>query len=144
MNRTREYNNNWRGGRIQTAHGYILIRVGLGHPLADCRGYAYEHRLVVSQILGRWIKPNEKVHHKDTNRLNNIAENLLIVSSNAEHYYYHRKNQNRRKPGEMNVAVLCRCNCGGTLSTYDKWGRPRKYISGHNPKNKKGCYVNVK
>lgn len=36
---------NWKGGRTVTQHGYVLIYVSKNHPLADCRGYAYEHRL---------------------------------------------------------------------------------------------------
>ena len=50
MDNTRENNHNWRGGRVTTQHGYILVRVGVGHPMADCRGYAYEHRIVLSNF----------------------------------------------------------------------------------------------
>ena len=55
MTGTREKNPNWRGGKVKTQHGYILIRVGVGHPLADCRGYAYEHRVVLSKKIGRLL-----------------------------------------------------------------------------------------
>ena len=36
----REKNSNWRGGRSLASNGYILLRVGIKHPLADVRGYA--------------------------------------------------------------------------------------------------------
>src|SRR4051812_41815968 len=48
----REDNPNWRGGRSIASNGYIIVRVGVGHHLADVRGYAYEHRLVAEQKLG--------------------------------------------------------------------------------------------
>ncbi len=138
MNRTRENNNNWRGGKVKTQHGYILIRVGVGHPLADCRGYAYEHRIVASQKIGRLLKPNEKVHHIDGNKENNILENIKVVNGNCEHYFEHRnKNSNLRKPKEPNLPVECACGCGGIFPRYDKSGRPRKYITGHNMKDSK-------
>lgn len=43
----------WKGGRAVTSHGYVLIRVGAEHHLADVRDYAYEHRLVAAEKLGR-------------------------------------------------------------------------------------------
>lgn len=46
-------NANWRGGRSIASNGYVLIRVGTGHHLADVRGYAYEHRVVAENSLGR-------------------------------------------------------------------------------------------
>ena len=36
----------WSGERIPTPHGYIKVRVGTEHPLADPNGYAYEHLVV--------------------------------------------------------------------------------------------------
>ncbi len=142
MNRTRENNNNWRGGRVKTEHGYILIRVGVGHHLADCRGYAYEHRIVAEKKLGRRLKKNEKAHHIDGDRENNDPENIKIVSGNAEHYFEHRdKNSNLRKPHEPNLIVECLCGCGKAFPRYDEQGRRRRYVSGHNMK--KRC-INVR
>lgn len=135
MNHLRENNNNWRGGRSKTAHGYIIVRVGIGHPFADCRGYAYEHRIVASQKIGRLLKPTEKVHHIDGNRQNNLPENLKVVKDNAEHYFEHRdKYCLRRKPCEPNNTISCACGCGLKFKRYDNYGRPRMYISGHNMK----------
>ncbi len=122
--------------RTKTSHGYILIYVGFDHPLADCRGYAYEHRLVASEKLGRLIKPREKAHHIDGNRENNLPENIKVVVGNAEHYFEHRdKSSNLRKPNEPNLQIVCKCGCGYIFQKFDKQGRPRKYISGHNMKD---------
>lgn len=49
----RALNPNWKGGRSIASNGYVLIKVGTGHHLADVRGYAYEHRLVAERKLGR-------------------------------------------------------------------------------------------
>ncbi len=137
MTGTRENNPNWRGGKTKTAHGYILIRVGVGHPMADVRGYAYEHRLVAEKKLGRALKSNEKVHHIDENKTNNDPDNILVVNGNANHYVYHRKTNHLKKPDEPNPIIQCKCGCGGIFSRYDSSGRPRKYISGHNMKGNK-------
>ena len=68
-------NPNWKGGRTVTEHGYVLIKVGVGHHLADVRGYAYEHRLKAEVKLGRRLSPSEIVHHingdKQDNKLSN-------------------------------------------------------------------------
>ena len=133
-------NHQWKGGKVVTASGYVLIRVGRNHPMSDCRGYAYEHRLVVFQKLGRRLKPGEIVHHKNGDKTDNRLENLEIVYGNAEHFLYHRRvGLSRRRPGEANVIIQCECMCGRKLLRYDKTGRPRRFISGHNlyPKKEK-------
>jgi len=131
-------NPNWRGGRTITSHGYVLIRVGKDHPLADCRGYAYEHRLKASEKLGRLVKPSEVVHHDNEGKIpdkaDNRPENLKVCSSQAEHRSHHRKAGSKlRLPDETNPLISCSCGCGGRFEKYDANGRPRQFIPGHNP-----------
>jgi hypothetical protein len=71
-------NPNWRGGRVTEPRGYVLIRVGTDHPLADVRGYAYEHRLVAQESAGRPLAPGEEVHHVDEIEGHNDPGNLEI------------------------------------------------------------------
>lgn len=86
-------NGMWKGGRVIDPRGYVLIRVGKDHPLADCRGYAYEHRLKVA------AKPGEIVHH-DNERKGDNAESNLIKTTRVLHRVHHRKpNSKMRKPG---------------------------------------------
>jgi hypothetical protein len=122
----------WRGGRIVASNGYVLVHVGKEHHRADVRGYAYEHRLVAEQVLGRRLRKGEIAHHKNGIRTDNRRENIELVSSIAEHLYRHRSVSGRRAPGEPNPAVRCVCGCGEEFLKYDSGGRPRSFKSGHN------------
>lgn len=133
MSRKGKHNPNWKGGRTVSSQGYMLIRVGKEHHLADVRGYAYEHRLVAEQKLGRRLQQGELVHHLNDDRADNRPENLRVAQGNAEHYVYHRTRQDLQLPGEANPVMECKCGCGKTFNKFDVSGRPRKYISGHNP-----------
>lgn len=129
---TGEDNPNWRGGRVLASNGYILIRVGTEHHLADVRGYAYEHRIVAEQALGRRLASDEIVHHRDGDKANNAAENLLVCTR-AEHRAEHRLRQRGlRNPGQANETIACACGCGAELAAFDDQGRPRRFVSGHN------------
>lgn len=131
----REDNNNWKGGRSITAHGYMLRRVGVGHHLADCRGYAYEHRVVAEEKLGRPLLKSEIVHHKNGIRYDNRPENLEIFPSSAHHHVQHRSEKNKtrlRMPGQRNRLVKCRCGCGERFRRFDGEGRPRRFLPSHN------------
>jgi hypothetical protein len=134
----REANNNWRGGRSLASNGYMLMRVGVGHHLADVRGYAYEHRVVAEQKLGRRLHAHEHVHHIDGDKTNNAPENLEVLTA-AEHRVHHRKHAHgRRLPAEANDHVDCACGCGARFARFDRWGRPRRFVSGHNSEVRHG------
>lgn len=130
---TGDRNPNWRGGRSVTSHGYVLIRVGPEHHLADCRGYAYEHRLVAETYLGRRLKPSEEIHHIDGDRANNDIHNLRVCARRHSHRVLHRRTSRRlRNPGERNPLVCCGCGCHSKLRRFDGSGRARRFVSGHN------------
>lgn len=126
-------NPNWRGGRVVDQRGYVLVRVGVDHHLADIRGYAYEHRLVAERKLGRRLRRNEEVHHDDENRSNNHPDNLIVARNHHDHARHHRTTDKRlRNPGERNPTVRCACGCGIKFRRFDGDGRARRYVSGHN------------
>lgn len=129
---TGQKNGLWKGGRTQASNGYVLIRVGTGHHLADIRGYAYEHRLVAEQKLGRRLLDGEQVHHINGIKNDNRPENLEVVPSMAHHRVLHRKTSGRRLPNEPNPLIVCACGCGEEIHKFDDSGRPRQFVSGHN------------
>lgn len=121
----------WKGGKTISSHGYILVRIYPDRKGASA--YRYEHDLVMEQLLGRPLKKGEEVHHKDENKQNNTPSNLELQIKRKYHKLHHRKeNSNRQLPDEKNVIIICKCGCGISLSKYDKYGRPRDFISGHN------------
>ena|SRR6185369_15528972 len=132
--RLREANSYWKGGRSVASNGYVLIKVGVTHHLADVRGYAYEHRLVAEVKIGRRLLKDEQVHHIDGNKQNNDPSNLEVMPSIAHHRFVERKaGCLLRAPGEINPSILCKCGCGTLLKKFDSCGRPRRFIAGHNP-----------
>jgi hypothetical protein len=125
---------NWKGGRSVASNGYVLIRVGKDHHLADVRGYAYEHRLVAEQKLGRRLRAGEIPHHINGIKTDNRPENIEVVASQFEHRVRHRRAGKRRQnPHEQNRLIVCACGCGTMFAQFDETGRPRTYVSGHNP-----------
>ncbi len=62
-----ENSQNWKGGRIIVANGYIRIYLeptDFFFPMANKRHYVLEHRLMVAKALGRCLHRWEIVHHR--------------------------------------------------------------------------------
>lgn len=135
---------NWTGKPIVASNGYVLVFVGKAHHLADVRGYAYEHRVVAEQLLGRELLAGEQIHHINGVKTDNRPANLEVTAGIAHHRVKHRKKQGLRLPGERNPIVACACGCGVMFTKYDGNGRPRRYVSGHNKPERRsdGRYSN--
>jgi hypothetical protein len=108
-----------------------MVFLGRKHHLSLSSGYAYKHRFIAEQIIGRKLKKGEQVHHRDENKKNNHPLNLEICT-HKEHKFRHRKKEsNRRRPWERNPLIKCACGCNGKLRKYSKYGNLRTLIYTH-------------
>lgn len=88
-----EKNVKWAGGKYQDNLGYVHIYKP-EHPMANSSDYVLEHRLIMSEYLGRILERQEVVHHKNGNVTDNKIENLELISSNNKHMQqHHAKNR---------------------------------------------------
>ena len=128
--RAGENSPNWKGGRVRDKHGYIRIRTPR-HP-ANVDGYVFEHRLVMERYLGRLLKPDEVVHHRNGVKDDNRLENLSLEVCGEHHRRHHRPAEcRRRQSGEPNPLIACACGCGRSLRRYAPNGMPRRVLYEH-------------
>jgi len=80
----------WTGGRVEDHRGYFRL-YRKEHPNHDCNGYVAEHRIVMENNIGRYLRPEEIVHHIDGNKKNNNISNLVLFPSQREHRLCHLK-----------------------------------------------------
>ena len=64
---------------MEDGRGYILIHVPT-HREAGKNGCVLEHRMVMSDHLGRKLRKSEIVHHKNGIRSDNRLENLEVLT----------------------------------------------------------------
>lgn len=92
-------NGHWRGGSYVASDGYRYVRVKNDNGRTR---YRLEHRLVMERFLGRDLRRDEHVHHRNGDKLDNRVQNLEVLGV-AEHYERHREAmtemaRRRRKP----------------------------------------------
>lgn len=96
----RKLNKGGIGAKKQRKDGYIAVYFP-DHPKSTKDGYIMEHILVMECNIGRWIKENEVVHHKNHIRNDNRIENLELMTF-SEHARLHMIERiNRKKKGMM-------------------------------------------
>ena len=67
---------------VMSPEGYPRIWVGLDSPHANSQGYAYMHRLVVAERIGRPLRAEETVHHMNGDKCDYRSENLELWAKN--------------------------------------------------------------
>ncbi len=82
-----ELHHSWKGG-VKMSQGYRRI-YSPDHPAAKSNGgYIMEHRLVMEKHLGRFLKSNEDVHHKNEIKTDNRIKNLKLTTR-SKHMKHH-------------------------------------------------------
>lgn len=112
--------------------GDIVLRT---RPWQDVNGYwrhgadSYIHRDVARQKLGRVLKKEEVVHHKDKNRSNNLWENLVVLPNQGEHLKLHAREDCIAAGFNPETNLLC-SNCK-TYHLKDDFAKNRNHPRGY-------------
>lgn len=75
---------------MQKTMGKYLCELAPAHPKATKEGYVRTHILVAEKKLGRYLGPEECVHHIDEDKYNNDPNNLMVFKTLADHGAFHR------------------------------------------------------
>lgn len=81
-------NGNWKGGSFVGADGYRYVRIS---DSKTQNHYRLEHRVVMEGILGRRLRRDEHVHHRNADKLDNRPENLEVIGDSEHTRRYHIK-----------------------------------------------------
>jgi hypothetical protein len=80
-------------GKYRDKKGYVFIYLP-NHPSKNGGGYVPEHRLVMEKHLGRYLKPEEVVHHINGIKDDNRIENLMLFINDSAHWKFRHNNKN--------------------------------------------------
>lgn len=93
--------------------GYKYCRTNPLHPRANTNGLYPLHRVLMENKIGRLLKPDEVVHHKNGDKDDNSIENLEVMT-NSQHALLHSR---------VVEDIRCICPvCGGDFTL-----RPHHY-----------------
>ena len=114
----------WKIVRRVRSGDYSCVTTDPPHPNPSMGRYSLEHRIVMENKLQRLLEPNEVVHHKNGNKLDNEISNLQLMTQN-EHGKHHAL---ERSNGILYLLLKCP-NCG---KKFEKEKRNTHLIKGGN------------
>lgn len=114
-------------GATHKQRGYVVVHRP-DHPMSDKAGKLLEHRLIMSEHLGRLLEAHEVVHHKDGNRSNNAIENLELLQSHKEHAAVHAKESELY---QLHKKGLLRCSSCRTIKPFAAFDEGKTMRYGH-------------
>ena len=77
----------WKGGKTITRYGYVQV-LRPNHPF-NHNGYVFEHRIVMEKKIGRYLRPEERVHHINKIKTDNHPSNLELFPNHSKHFSKH-------------------------------------------------------
>ena len=93
------------------------------HPRANEDGQVYVHIIVAEEKLKRRLLPEEIVHHRDLNKLNNEPDNIMVFATKSDHTRFHMNNCDENMLSiNANGAYVCKgskhlcVDCGAEIS----------------------------
>lgn len=92
------------GHKKQRKDGYIAIYFP-EHPMSSKNGYIMEHDLIMECNIGRWLREDEVVHHKNHIKNDNRIENLQLMTfkEHARLHMLERKNKIKRGDDDLSI-----------------------------------------
>lgn len=107
----------WSEERMLSEHGYVKVRAGKDHPLADANGYCYEHLLVWIAAGREKPSASQVLHHRNEIKTDNRLSNLELLDRVAHAIEHHGKRmltdeqvrevRTRFAAGEDGTALAC-------------------------------------
>jgi len=79
----------WKGGCFIYENRMMILNKS--HPFANKHGYILRSRLVMEKSIGRFLTPEEVVHHINKNTLDDSICNLKLFDNKAKHFSLHKK-----------------------------------------------------
>lgn len=82
--------------------GYVLAYVPK-HPHAHKDGYVMLHTVLMERSIGRYLMPDEAVHHINHDRKDNRLENLMLMKKH-DHCAMHMKERHEKRRNDLSIA----------------------------------------